>query len=131
MIEIHNSQLPDLLGKRFKVSDKIEGVIACLEHYSNRADNEIVHGEVKDCDTYFDYMEGQIQELEEEFRVNRHYLSERENHDIGEEKARTDYFENHLDGFAEGFRRGYCNHVCSHREDCHLKVKGERIIDED
>ncbi len=52
---------------------------------------------------------------------NKYYLSQKENHDVGLQKAKEDFIANHLKTWATNFKDIYCNHVCIYEKDCSLE----------
>ncbi len=72
------------------------------------------------CQFFNEYVARQKEELTLAVRQNRWYLSQRANHDVGEEAAVRDFCERHLEYFARSFRVRFCRHVCPLSDTCEL-----------
>lgn len=74
------------------------------------------------CPEFKRYMNEFRARLRKALEENKWYLSEREGHDVGEQRATEDFLQNHFDRFAAEVRLAFCEHECSQHENCPLAI---------
>ncbi len=74
------------------------------------------------CPEFKRYMNEFRARLRKALDENKWYLSEREGHDVGEQKATEDFLQKHFDRFASEVRTAFCQHECERHENCPLAI---------
>jgi len=77
---------------------------------------------IQSCPEFKRYMNEFRTRLRKALDENKWYLSEREGHDVGEQKATEDFLQNHFDRFAAEVRMAFCQHECERHENCPLAI---------
>ncbi len=65
------------------------------------------------CTKLKEFLKREQEQMINAINENKWYLSEKEHHDVGLERAMNDFQEKYLQTWATGFRHCYCKFVCS------------------